>query len=99
MSYQEDETTTDRLAKSEPKSPWQHLNGKNEKHCKPANTESLEWKISEAEKKLAELKATAGPKKEKLYWKGQIKHFRNQLGERGTEDTRTAKNKNQRKYY
>jgi hypothetical protein len=98
MAYEEN-PDKDWLPVEQPKSPqWEHWNGKNEKHIKPVNKDRLNEAISNAEEKLANLKATGGPKREKLYWEKQIKHFRHKLDERGTEDSRIGKNQNQRSF-
>jgi hypothetical protein len=93
MSYEEKQEKSDRQPVEQPKlRQWEHWNGKNEKHAKQANAERLSEAIKNAEKKLADLKATGGPKNDKRYWAKQIKHFRRQLHEGGTEDSRIGKN-------
>src|SRR5258707_12239118 len=98
MDNEVHETQSGRPPVEQPKPQWQHYNGKNEKHIKPANADYLYVAIANAQKTIADLKATGGPKSEKKYWSNQIKHFRRQLENRGTEDTRVGKNQYQRSF-
>lgn len=100
MSDSENAKYYDRLPVNQPKSQqWEHPNGKNEKHTKWVNAVNLNKDVSDAHKELARLKATGGPKKDKHYWKQQIKHLRKQLEQKGTEDTRIGKNQKQRTFW